>query len=168
MYISKHDQWQFSLRGEVFSDKASERWFEPSHCEWLQLSLQVTSSYLRKEWWRKFFGQKTFADKKVTGPCTAGLWYASEGAHGVTNLSCAVAGRKCGARALLGLMEICKTQWQWVQTGGTPCCRGSRLGSPVCSEHEKTENFHGEWMSVVFACPESVLPPPGNSTSFSL
>ena len=45
---------------------------------------------------------------------------------------------------------------------------GQQASSPVCLEHEKNENFHGEWTSVIFACPESVLPPPDHSTSFSL
>ena len=49
-----------------------------------------------------------------------------------------------------------------------PLLLGQQASSPVCLEHEKNENFHGEWTSVIFACPESVLPPPDHSTSFSL
>lgn len=39
----------------------------------------------------------------------------------MTNLSFAVAGRRCGALALLELGEACETDGQWMQAGGAHC-----------------------------------------------
>lgn len=49
-----------------------------------------------------------------------------------------------------------------------PIVGGQQRGNPSQLEHENIENIHSEWTSVVSACPEPILPSPGNNASFFL
>lgn len=48
-----------------------------------------------------------------------------------------------------------------------PLLVGNGPGDPGWLEHENTGNLHSEWTSVVLACPEPILPSPGNNTRSS-